>query len=45
MANKTSKISSEWLEKGVKLIVLTLGEKGAKVIYGGAREITVGVSQ
>ena len=37
------KLSSEWLEKGVKLIILTLGEKGAKVIYGGGKEISVGV--
>ena len=38
-----AKLSSEWLEKGVKLIILTLGEKGAKVIYGGGKEISVGV--
>ncbi|SVB47003.1 uncharacterized protein METZ01_LOCUS199857 [marine metagenome] len=38
-----AKLSSEWLEKGVKLIILTLGENGAKVIYGGGKEITVGV--
>ena len=38
-----AKLSSEWLEKGVKLIVLTLGEKGAKVIYDGGKEISVGV--
>ena len=38
-----AKLSSEWLEKGVKLIVLTLGEKGAKVTYGGGKEISVGV--
>ena len=25
------------------MIVLTLGEKGAKVIYGGGREISVGI--
>ena len=37
------KLSSEWLEKGVKLIILTLGEKGAKVIYSGGKEISVGV--
>jgi fructokinase len=37
------KLSSEWLEKGVKLIILTLGEKGAKVICGGGREISVGI--
>ena len=36
-----SKVSSGWLEKGIKMIVLTLGEKGAKVIYGGGREISV----
>ena len=37
------KVSAEWLEKGIKMIVLTLGEKGAKVIYGGGREISVGI--
>ena len=37
------KVSGEWLEKGIKMIVLTLGEKGAKVIYGGGREISVGI--
>ena len=37
------KVSAEWLEKGIKLIVLTLGEKGAKVIFGGGREISVGI--
>ena len=38
-----SKVSSGLLEKGIKMIVLTLGEKGAKVIYGGGREISVGI--
>ena len=38
-----TKVSAEWLDKGIKLIVLTLGEKGAKVIYGGGREISVGI--
>ena len=38
-----AKLSSEWLEKGVKLIILTLGEKGAKVIFDGGKEISVGV--
>ena len=37
------KVSAEWLEKGIKMIVLTLGEKGAKVIYGGGKEISVGI--
>ena len=37
------KVSAEWLEKGIKLIVLTLGEKGAKVIYGSGKEISVGI--
>ena len=37
------KVSAEWLEKGIKLIVLTLGEKGAKVIFDGGKEISVGV--
>ena len=36
------KLCSEWLEKGVKLIILTLGAKGAKVIYDGGKEISVG---
>ena len=36
------KVTAEWLDKGIKLIVLTLGEKGAKVIYGGGKEISVG---
>ncbi len=34
-----AKLSSEWLEKGVKLIILTQGEKGAKVIYGSGRKL------
>ena len=38
-----SKVSSGWLEKGIKLIVLTLGEKGAKVIFDGGKEISVGI--
>jgi fructokinase len=37
------KVSAEWLEKGIKMIVLTLGEKGAKVMYGGGREISVDI--
>jgi fructokinase len=37
------KVSGEWLEKGIKLIVLTLGEKGAKVIFDGGKEISVGI--
>jgi len=37
------KVSGEWLEGGIKMIVLTLGEKGAKVIYGGDKEIRVGI--
>ena len=36
-------VSAEWLEKGVKLIILTLGEKGAKVIFDGGKEISVGI--
>jgi fructokinase len=39
------KVSAEWLDKGIKMIVLTLGEKGAKVIYGGGKEISVGVEE
>jgi len=37
------KVSAEWLEKGIKMIVLTLGEKGAKVIFDGGKEISVGI--
>jgi len=37
------KVSAEWLEGGIKMIVLTLGEKGAKVMYGGGKEIRVGI--
>jgi len=37
------KVSSRWLKKGVKLIILTLGEKGAKVIFDGGKEISVGI--
>ena len=37
------KVSAEWLEGGIKMIVLTLGEKGAKVMYGGGREISVDI--
>ena len=39
------KVTTEWLEKGIKLIVLTLGEKGVKVIYGGGKEISVGIEE
>ena len=38
-----AKLSSEWLEKVIKMIVLTLGEKWVKVIYGGGKEISVGI--
>ena len=37
------KVTAEWLDKGIKLIILTLGEKGVKVIYGGGKEISVGI--
>ncbi len=37
------KVSAEWLDKGIKMIVLTLGEKGAKVIFDGGKEINVGI--
>ncbi len=37
------KVSAEWLDKGIKMIVLTLGEQGAKVIYGGGKEISIGI--
>ena len=36
------KVTAEWLDKGIKMVVLTLGEKGAKVIYDGGKEISVG---
>ena len=35
------KVSSEWLKNGIKLIVLTLGEKGVKAIYDGGKKISV----
>jgi len=37
------KVTAEWLDKGIKLIILTLGEKGAKVIFDGGKEISVGI--
>ena len=39
------KVTAEWLDKGIKMIVLTLGEKGAKVIYDGGKEISVSTEE
>jgi len=39
------KVTAEWLDKGIKMVVLTLGEKGAKVIYDGGKEISVGTEE
>jgi len=39
------KVTAQWLENGVKLIVLTLGEKGVKAIYDGGKEISVGTEE
>jgi fructokinase len=38
-----AKVSSVWLESGVKLILLTLGDKGVKAIYSDGKEISVGI--
>ena len=39
------KVTAEWLDKGIKMVVLTLAEKGAKVIYDGGNEISVGTEE
>ena len=39
------KATAQWLENGVKLIVLTLGEKGVKAIYSEGQEINVGTEE
>ncbi|MDP6164293.1 MAG: carbohydrate kinase [Candidatus Thioglobus sp.] len=36
------KVTAEWFKNGIKLIVLTLGDRGVKAIYGGGKEIIVG---
>ena len=38
-----AKVSSVWLESGVKLILLTLGDKGVKAVYSDGKEISVGI--
>ncbi|MDC0430185.1 carbohydrate kinase [Candidatus Thioglobus sp.] len=34
-------VSNEWLKKGVKLVILTLGSKGSKAIFDNGKEVFV----
>jgi fructokinase len=34
-----NKVSKDWIDNGVKLVILTLGSKGSKVIYGHGIEV------
>ena len=38
-AKDFSKVSKDWIDNGVKLVILTLGSEGSKVIYGNGIEV------
>jgi len=38
-AQDFNKVSKDWLDNGAKLVILTLGSKGSKVIYGHGDEV------
>jgi len=38
-AKDFNEVSKSWLDNGVKLIILTLGSEGSKVIYGNGNEV------
>ncbi len=44
-AQDFKQISKEWLMSGVKLVILTLGGDGSKVIFDGGREVHVNSNQ
>ncbi len=38
-AQDFNKVSKDWLNNGVKLVIFTLGAEGSKVIYDGGKEV------
>ena len=38
-AEDFNEVSKNWLDNGVKLVILTLGSEGSKVIYGNGSEV------
>jgi fructokinase len=40
-AQDFNKVSKDWLNNGVKLVIFTLGAEGSKVIYDGGKEVFV----
>ena len=38
-AKDFNKVSKDWIDNGVKLVILTLGSEGSKVIYGNGIEV------
>ena len=38
-AQDFNKVSKDWIDNGVKLVILTLGSEGSKVIYGNGIEV------
>ena len=38
-AQDFNKISKDWIDNGVKLVIFTLGSEGSKVIYGNGIEV------
>ena len=44
-AQDFKEVSKEWLKNGVKLVILTLGGDGSKVIFDGGREVYVDSNQ
>jgi len=38
-AKDFNEVSKSWLDNGVKLVILTLGSEGSKVIYGNGNEV------
>ncbi len=44
-AQDFKEVSKEWLKNGVKLVILTLGGDGSKVIFNGGKEVYVKSNQ
>ena len=38
-AQDINEVSKSWLDNGVKLVILTLGSEGSKVVYGNGKEL------
>ena len=38
-AQDFNKVSRSWIDNGIKLVILTLGSEGSKVIYGNGNEV------